>query len=133
MLIKNNITRDVNTTNGQINASNSFMKGSIPNKYSPNRAKSKLSFVIGMNVWPTGIAKHTKRIIVRLGVKEAFNRSGKINYFSREQVYEKGSCEEVFILIFKRHRSICKKGKTYFNNVTMFAFSKIICLMIMRP
>jgi hypothetical protein len=108
------------------------MKGTISNKYTPNGAKNKLSFVIGTNVWPIGTTKHTKRIIVRLGVKEAFNRSVKINYFAREKVYEKGGCEEGFILVFKRHRSICKKGKTYFNNVMMFAFSKTILLMSMR-
>jgi hypothetical protein len=94
--------------------------------------KSELAFVIGSKVGPTGTTKNTKCIIVGHDMKKALSWRLKINNFAREQVNEKGGSEKGFVPIFKRHRCICKQGKTNFNYMTMFTFSRAILLMSMR-
>jgi hypothetical protein len=55
-------------------------------------------------------------------MKESLSRGLQIYDFARKEVYEKRGSEKGFIPIFEWHRCICKKGKTNFNNVAMFAF-----------
>jgi hypothetical protein len=95
-------------------------------------AKGELAFVIGAKIWPTSAAKDTKSIIIGCNMEKALSRRLKINNFARKQVNEKSGSEKSFVPIFERHGSICKQGKTNFNYMTMFAFSRAILLVSMR-
>ena len=107
------------------------MTGTIPEKDTPSRAKRKFPFVIGAKVGPASTTKNSKSIIVWFGMEKLFDWGHKIEDFSGKKVYEKGGSEEGFIPEFKRHGGIGKQGKTNFNNVTVFAFSRPVLLMSM--
>jgi hypothetical protein len=64
-------------------------------------------------------------------MEESLSRGLQIYDFARKEVYEKRGSEEGFIPIFEWPRRICKKGKTNFNIVAMFAFGRPILLMSM--
>jgi hypothetical protein len=132
VFIENDITRYVYTSCGYIYTFYSFMHGAIAKKNTLLGAKSELVFVIGMKVLPTSAAKDTKSIIIRRDMKKALSGRLKINNFARKQVNEKSGSEKSFVPIFERHGRIGKQGKTNFDYMAVFAFSRAILLVSMR-
>jgi hypothetical protein len=79
--------------------------------------------VVRPQVWPYSTPKGYEQTIVKSFIKQSLE-GGVIVYDSRGKAgYEKNSYEESFIPKFEQHAGVGKKGKTHFNNVSMFMFS----------
>jgi hypothetical protein len=95
-------------------------------------SESKLALVVWTKIRPTCTTKNTKGRVIWFNMEKAMNWSVIVDSSTRKHINEISGSQEGFIPKFKRHMSVSKKGKAYFNYMAMFALSGAILLMCMR-
>jgi hypothetical protein len=131
-LIKNNITRYIDTTRRDIKTSVSFRKRTVPKEHTLFGPEIYLMFIIRLKIRPVGTPKDAqKRVITRI-TKKKFHGSFWLNNLARKTIDQIYDYEKSFIPIFQWHGCICKKRWPNFHNMSMLTLCRAVLLMRMR-
>jgi hypothetical protein len=102
-LVKDNITRDINSSSGYIETFDFLVHRTISQEHTPLGTENKLSFVVRTKISPTSTPKNPRGVIWG-SVKEMMNRCVIIDNFPRKNIDEICSGKESFIPKNLRHR-----------------------------
>jgi hypothetical protein len=122
MLIKHDIPRYIHTISGNMEAFVTFMQGTIAKEDTLFGSELKLAFIVWAKMRLASTAKHLKKGIVRLFMKQELNRGLHIKNTCGYTVDEKTCSGESITPKPKRNRCMSQKSETSFNNMTMLTF-----------